>query len=46
MQRRTRNLAKRQLTWMRKLGGVELVDVTGCDPEDVAAEILSGPVAP
>ena len=27
MQRRTRNLAKRQLTWMRKLAGVELIDI-------------------
>ncbi len=45
MQRRTRNFAKRQLTWMRKLAGVELVDITGRDPQDVAAEILSTPVA-
>ena len=29
MKRRTRNYAKRQLTWMRKLPDVELVDVTG-----------------
>ena len=40
MQRRTRNYAKRQLTWMRKLPGVELVDVTGRAPDDVAAEVL------
>jgi tRNA dimethylallyltransferase len=40
MQRRTRNLAKRQLTWMRKLAGVEVVDVTGRAPEDVAADVL------
>jgi tRNA dimethylallyltransferase len=40
MERRTRNLAKRQMTWMRKLAGVELVDVTGRDPEEVAAELL------
>ena len=39
MKRRTRNYAKRQLTWMRKLGGVELVDVTGRDPTDLAAEL-------
>ena len=37
MQRRTRQLAKRQLTWLRKLPGVQLVDVTGRDPGDVAA---------
>lgn len=40
MKRRTRNYARRQLTWMRKLSGVELVDVTGKRPEDVAAMIL------
>ena len=37
--RRTRNLAKRQLTWLRKLPGVEIVDVTGRDPDEVAAEL-------
>jgi tRNA dimethylallyltransferase len=40
MKRRTRAYAKRQLTWMAKLGGVELVDVTGRQPADVAAMIL------
>ena len=39
LERRTRNLAKRQLTWMRKLAGVHRVDVTGRDPGDVADEI-------
>ena len=28
MKRRTRNYAKRQLTWMRKLAGVQVIDVT------------------
>ncbi|HEU4703004.1 MAG TPA: tRNA (adenosine(37)-N6)-dimethylallyltransferase MiaA [Conexibacter sp.] len=41
MQRRTRNYARRQLTWMRKLAGVQTVDVTGRDAEDVAAEIAA-----
>jgi tRNA dimethylallyltransferase len=41
MKRRTRNLAKRQLTWMRKLAGVELVDVTGRSPGEVAEAILA-----
>jgi tRNA dimethylallyltransferase len=41
MKRRTRNLARRQLTWMRKLAGVEVVDVTGRDPEEVARELLA-----
>jgi tRNA dimethylallyltransferase len=40
MKRRTRNYAKRQLTWMRKLAGVRVTDVTGRDPDAVAREIL------
>lgn len=40
MKRRTRNLAKRQLTWMRRLPGVEVVDVTDREAPDVAAELL------
>jgi tRNA dimethylallyltransferase len=40
MKRRTRNLAKRQLTWMRKLAGVEVVDVTGRAPADVARALV------
>ena len=40
MKRRTRNYARRQLTWMRKLPGAELVDVTGRHPAEVAATIL------
>ena len=39
MKTRTRRYAKRQLTWMRKLPGVHTLDVTGRDPEDVAAEL-------
>jgi tRNA dimethylallyltransferase len=39
MKRRTRNYARRQLTWMRKLPAVHEVDVTGRDPDDVAADI-------
>jgi len=40
MKRRTRNYAKRQLTWMRKLPDVTLVDVSGREPDDVADELL------
>jgi tRNA dimethylallyltransferase len=40
MKQRTRNYAKRQLTWMRKLAGVRTVDVTGRQPVDVASEIV------
>jgi tRNA dimethylallyltransferase len=39
MKRRTRNYARRQLTWMRKLAGVHAIDVSGRDPVDVAREI-------
>jgi tRNA dimethylallyltransferase len=40
MKRRTRNYARRQLTWMRKLAGIEVIDVTGRAPAAVAREIL------
>ncbi len=40
MKRRTRNYAKRQLTWMRKLAGVSTIDVTGRGPAGVAEEVL------
>ncbi len=43
MKQRTRNFARRQLTWMRKLPDVEVVDIAGRTPEDVAAEIDSAP---
>jgi tRNA dimethylallyltransferase len=39
MKRRTRNYAKRQLTWMRKLPAVDVVDVTDRDVAAVASEI-------
>jgi tRNA dimethylallyltransferase len=42
MKRRTRNYARRQLTWMRKLPGVELVDLTDRTPQQAARELLSG----
>lgn len=40
MKRRTRNYARRQMTWMRKLGAVRLIDVGGLTPETVAGLIL------
>lgn len=39
MKRQSRNYAKRQLTWMRKLANVEIVDVTDRSPDDVAAAL-------
>jgi len=41
MKRRTRQYAKRQLTWMRKLAGVTTIDVTGRGAREVADEIAA-----
>jgi len=41
MKRRTRNYARRQLTWMRKLAGVREIDVTGREPEGIAGEVMA-----
>ncbi len=41
MKRRTRNYARRQLTWMRKLAGVHLIDITGRGADDAAREIAA-----
>jgi tRNA dimethylallyltransferase len=38
-QRRSRNYARRQLTWMRKLAGVTVLDATGRPAEALAQEI-------
>jgi tRNA dimethylallyltransferase len=39
MKRRARRFARRQLTWMRKLPGVHVIDATGREPADVAREV-------
>jgi tRNA dimethylallyltransferase len=39
MKRRSRNYARRQLTWMRKIPDLELIDRTGLGDEEVAARI-------
>ena len=41
MKRAQRRFARRQLTWMRKMPGVEVIDRAGRDDSDVAEEILS-----
>jgi tRNA dimethylallyltransferase len=41
MKRAHRAYARRQLTWMRKMSGVDLVDRTGRDDDDVAEEIVA-----
>ncbi len=40
MKRRSRNYARRQLTWMRKLAGVQTIDLGTHTPEQAASEIL------
>ncbi|MDQ2801313.1 MAG: tRNA dimethylallyltransferase, partial [Pseudomonadota bacterium] len=42
MKRRTRNYARRQLTWMRKLADVIELDTSGRSAAAVAAEIAAG----
>ncbi|MGI8558484.1 MAG: tRNA (adenosine(37)-N6)-dimethylallyltransferase MiaA [Solirubrobacteraceae bacterium] len=39
MKRRTRNYAKRQLTWMRKLAGVEIFDAGSSSADELAARL-------
>ena len=39
MKRRTRNYARRQLTWMRKLAAVNEIDVTGRSADEVAEQV-------
>jgi tRNA dimethylallyltransferase len=41
MKRRTRNYARRQLTWMRKLAGVRTIDTTRLSDEQTAGEIAT-----
>jgi tRNA dimethylallyltransferase len=45
MKRRTRNYARRQLSWMRKLAGVRLLDATDRSPAELAAEIVDSSAA-
>jgi tRNA dimethylallyltransferase len=45
MKRRTRQYARRQLTWMRKLPDVHVIDVTRRSPDEVAAVVESAPPA-
>jgi tRNA dimethylallyltransferase len=41
LKRRTRNYARRQLTWMRKLAGVTVIDTTTRSADAVAANVLA-----
>jgi tRNA dimethylallyltransferase len=46
MKRRTRNFARRQLTWMRKLAAVHAIDMTSRSAADVAGEVIGLWLAP
>jgi tRNA dimethylallyltransferase len=41
MKLKARQFARRQLTWMRKLPGVEIMDATDREPRDLAAALLT-----
>lgn len=41
MKRHTRNYARRQMTWMRKLAGVRLIDVSERSAREVAREVAA-----
>ena len=42
MKRRSRNYARRQLTWMRKIPNLELIDRTGMNDTEAATRMLTG----
>jgi tRNA dimethylallyltransferase len=42
MKQRSRNYARRQLTWMRKIPGLQLIDRTGLDNHEAAKRIAMG----
>ena len=41
MKKRSRNYARRQLTWMRKIPNLHWIDRTGLDDEEVAERMLA-----
>ena len=41
MKTKTRRYAKRQVTWLRKLPGAHLIDMTDRTPQDVASELIA-----
>jgi tRNA dimethylallyltransferase len=41
MKKRSRNFARRQLTWQRKIPNLHAIDRSGCDDAEVAAEIAA-----
>ena len=45
MKRRTRNYARRQLTWMARLPGVRVLDATGAKTDELAGRLMAQRVA-
>jgi tRNA dimethylallyltransferase len=45
MKRRSRNYARRQLTWMRKIPNLHRIDRTGLSDAEVARRIAAGPIS-
>jgi tRNA dimethylallyltransferase len=43
LKRRTRNYARRQLTWMRRLENVEIFDAGSASPVELAGQLVSPP---
>ncbi|RJQ45265.1 MAG: tRNA (adenosine(37)-N6)-dimethylallyltransferase MiaA [Gaiellales bacterium] len=41
IRQKSRNYAKRQLTWMRKMPDIARIDVSGLTPEEAAAQIVN-----
>jgi tRNA dimethylallyltransferase len=46
MKRRTRNYARRQLTWMRRLENVRMFDAGAASPAELAGQLVSRPPKP
>lgn len=46
MQKRSRNYARRQLTWMRKIPNLHTIDRTGLSDEEVAVQIVAAQLRP
>ena len=42
MKKRSRNYARRQITWMRKIPNLKLIDRTGMNDTEVASHMLTG----
>jgi tRNA dimethylallyltransferase len=46
MKKRSRNYARRQLTWMRKIPNLRMIDRTNLSDTQVAEQMADGPISP